>query len=61
MNLSKDKLNLIITPNSNKLRLLDRFNNDKELHNIKFMSKKEYLDNYYYSYDDKTILYLLKK
>ena len=61
MNLSKDELNLIITPNSNKIRLLDRFNNDKELHNIKFMTKKEYLDNYYYSYDDKTIMYLLKK
>ena len=25
------------------------------------MTKKEYLDNYYYSYDDKTIMYLLKK
>ncbi len=61
MNLSKDKLNIVVTPNSNKMKLLDSFNNDKELVNIKFMTKKEFIDNYYCSYDDKTILYLLKK
>ncbi len=61
MNYSKDKLNIVVTPNSNKLKILDSFNNDKELHNIKFMTKKEFIDNYYCSYDDKTILYLLKK
>ncbi len=61
MNFSKDKLNIVVTPNSNKMKLLDSFNNDKELVNIKFMTKKEFIDNYYYSYDDKAILYLLKK
>ena len=61
MNLSKDKLNIVVTPNSNKLKLLDSFNNEKDLHNIKFMTKNEFINNYYYSYDDKTILYLLKK
>ena len=61
MNLSKDKLNIIVTPNSNKMKLLDTFSNEKDLHNIKFMTKNEFINNYYYSYDDKTILYLLKK
>ncbi len=61
MNISKDKLNIIVTPNSNKLKILDSFNNEKELHNIKFMTKKEFIDNYYYSYDDNTIMYLMKK
>ena len=28
MNFSKDKLNIVVTPNSNKMKLLDSFNDD---------------------------------
>ena len=39
MNYSKDKLNIVVTPNSNKMKLLDSFNNEKELLNIKLMRR----------------------
>ena len=56
-----DKSKLIICPNEEKLKILLSFNNDKEIHNIKFMTKVEFLNNYYFSYTDDTIYYLMKK
>lgn len=55
-----EKSKLIICPNEEKLKILLSLNN-KELCPIKFMTKKEYLDNYYFSYDDEAIYYLMKK
>ena len=49
---------LIICPNDTKLQLLG---NNNELTNIKYMTKSEYLNKYYFSYDDKALYYLIDK
>ena len=49
---------LIICPNDTKLQLLG---NNNELTNIKYMTKREYLSKYYFSYDDKALYYLMDK
>ncbi len=56
-----EKSKLIICPNEEKLKILLSFNKNKKFYPIKFMTKKEYLDNYYFSYDDEAIYYLMKK
>ena len=43
---------LIICPNDIKLQLLSTNN---ELTNIKYMTKSEYLNKYYFSYDDRAL------
>ena len=55
------KSKLIICPNEEKLKILLELNNSKELNPIKFMTKNEFFNNYYFSYDDDTIYYLMKK
>ena len=57
--MSKSKL--IICSNEEKIKILLSFNNSKELHNTKFMTKNEFFNNYYFSYTDDTIYYLMKK
>ena len=52
---------LMICPNSKKLKLLEQERNDKELHNIKFMTKEEFIGNYFFKTNEKTLEYLLKK
>lgn len=52
-------MKLIITPNSNKKRLLLEENNNK-LSNIKYITKEEYLSNYY-NYDVRALSYLIEK
>ena len=52
---------LIICPNSEKLKILSNLSKDNNLYNIKFMTKEEYLSNYYFKYDEKSIFYLMKK
>ena len=49
---------LIICPNDIKLQLLSTNN---ELTNIKYMTKSEYLNKYYFSYDDRALYYLMDK
>ena len=56
-----EKTKIIICPNEEKLKILLSFHSDKNLHNIKFMTKKEFINNYYFSYDEETIYYLMKK
>ena len=55
----KDNL-LIVCPNDEKYKILDSINKDK-LYNIKFMTKKEFFDSYFFKYDLKTIYYLINK
>lgn len=55
------KSKLIICPNEEKLKILLELNNSKELNPIKFMTKSEFFNNYYFSYNDETIYYLMKK
>jgi len=56
-----NKSKLIICPNEEKLKILLSLNNSKEFSPIKFMTKKEFFNNYYFSYDDEAIYYLMKK
>ena len=52
---------LIVTENYYKLDLLEKLNNREELMNLKFITKKEFLSKYYFSYDEKTVYYLIEK
>ena len=52
---------LIICPNDLKMKILNEFAKEKELMNIKFMTKKEYLNKYYFSYDERALYYLMDK
>lgn len=61
MNEYKDEQLLIICPNAEKTKILDRLNKDKNLYNIKFMTKEEYKKNYFYTYDENALYYLLTK
>ncbi len=52
---------LIICPNQTKTKILKELSQTKNLVNIKFMTKEEYKKIYYFSYDDKSLAYLIKK
>lgn len=52
---------LIICPNQTKTKILKELSQTKKLVNIKFMTKEEYKKIYYFSYDDKSLAYLIKK
>ena len=56
-----NKSKLIVCPNEEKIKLLLNLSKDKELHSIKFMTKNEYLNNYYFTYNDDAIYYLMNK
>ena len=49
---------IIICNKDAKNQILRRI---KKLINIKFMSIKEFIKSYYFDYDEKSILYLMKK
>ena len=52
---------LIICPSTYKDEILDYLTNNKLIINIKIMSFNEYIKNYYFDYDIKTIKYLYDK
>ena len=52
---------LIICPNATKLKILNELLEENTLYNIKFMTKEEFKNNYYFSYDDSALFYLMKK
>ena len=52
---------LMVCPNSTKIKILNEQMQDDKLYNIKSMTKEEFKNNYFYSYDDETLYYLLKK
>lgn len=58
--MEKDNL-LIICPNSYKMGLLDKLSKDDTLYDIKFMTKSEFFENYFFSYDEKAIIFIMKK
>lgn len=53
--------NLIICPNYLKKAVIDIINNSCELINFKIMDLDEFKRNYFYTYNKKTIYYLMKK
>ena len=56
----KDSL-LIICPNEEKIKILDNLSKEDKLYDIKFMTKEEYKKNYFFTYDEKALYYLLNK
>lgn len=52
---------LLICPNEEKINILNSLEKDKGFYNIKFMTKEEFFNNYFFSYDEKTLFYLLNK
>ena len=46
---------IIVCPNEEKMRLLK----NRPFENIKYMTKQEYLDCYFFHYDEKAIFYLM--
>ena len=55
------ELDIVVCPTSTKNKLLKEYSISNNLVKTKFMSKKEYISNYYFSYDYKTIYYLMNK
>ena len=54
-------MKIIVCPNDIKMKVLEENSKNNNLVNIKFMTKKEFIDNYYFSYDNKTLYYLMDK
>ena len=52
---------LIVCPNATKLKILNELIEDQTLYNIKFMTKEEFKNNYFFLYNEKAIFYLMKK
>ena len=52
---------LIICPNERKMKILNELMASDKLYNLKFMTKEEFKNNYYFSYDEKTLFYLMHK
>lgn len=48
---------LIITPNEKKKKLLRSLNSMEKFYQIKLMTKEEFIEHYYFTYDEKTIAY----
>lgn len=53
--------NLIICPNDTKITILEKINKTKKITPIKFMSMEEFIDNYFYTYDNKAISFIMHK
>lgn len=52
---------LMICPNSEKMKILNSLNSDNKLHDIKFMTKEEFKNNYYFKTNEQTLYYILNK
>lgn len=52
---------LIICPSDIKLRILKEFNVSKKILNVKFMTIDEFKNNYFCTYDEKSLYYLMNK
>ena len=46
-------MKLIVCPNDEKLRILEDNNKNSNLDNIKFMTKNEFMSNYFFNYGNK--------
>lgn len=52
---------LVITNNSIKMSILEELTKSKKLLNIKFMTIEEFIKNYFGTYDERALYYLIKK
>ena len=39
---------IIVCPNDEKIKILENLNKNSELYNVKFMSKEEFIKNYFF-------------
>lgn len=56
-----EEFDIIVCPTSTKNKVLKDFSTNNNLIKTKFMTKNEFISNYYFSYDYKTIYYLMNK
>ena len=52
---------IIICPNEEKLNILNKLSINNTLHNYKFMTINEFIDNYYFTYNNDALYYLMNK
>ena len=52
---------LMICPNSENMKILSTYQKDSTLYDIKFLTKEEFISNYFFKTNEKTLEYLLKK
>lgn len=52
---------LVVCPMEEKNKILLQLQQEKKLHDVKFMTKEEFKENYYFSYNENALFYLLKK
>lgn len=52
---------IIICPSNEKENILLNYEKDNLLHPTKFFTKQEFLNNYYFEYDEKALYYLMDK
>lgn len=52
---------IILCPNECKMKLLEKYEEEKSLHSTKFINMKEFIDNYFFKYDERSIAYLMDK
>lgn len=52
---------LVICSNNMKMNILSEMNDKKVFMNVKFMTLREFCDNYFGTYDEKTLYYLMKE
>lgn len=63
MDISKYKNDnlIIVCPTEEKNKILEELSSDNNFYNIKFMTKEEFKSNYYFSYDEEALSYLMEE
>lgn len=51
---------LIICPNNTKINILEKISEQRKFTNIKFMDINEFINNYFYSYDNEAVSYIME-
>ena len=57
----RHKHKIIVCPNEEKIRILEEMQKNSTLENVTFYTKKQFFQEYYFSYDEKAIYYCMKK
>lgn len=52
---------IVVSPLHTKMEILKKIQTQKEFYNIKFMTKEEFFQEYYFSYDERAYCYLQEK
>ena len=60
-NLTISNNTLLVIPNNIKNKVIKKLSMDNVIYNIKIMSLEEFRNKFYFSYDEKSIYYLMNK